>query len=58
MIRHNSWLRQSARRARRHGRAPVAAGLLSAGPLSRLATWFCHLMRQADTIRVVAVKRS
>ncbi len=57
MVCHTTWLRRSARQARQRGRGTLAARLLSAGPLSRLASWYGCLTRQSDTIRIVAVKR-
>jgi SAM-dependent methyltransferase len=54
MVRHSDWLRSSAKRACQTAGAPLWQRWLTAKPVSRLATWYCHLRHQADCIMVSA----
>jgi 2-polyprenyl-3-methyl-5-hydroxy-6-metoxy-1,4-benzoquinol methylase len=56
MVRHNAWLRASARRACRQRRAPYRLRWLRAGPLCRLASLYCLLTGQSDCVTAIAVK--
>jgi SAM-dependent methyltransferase len=56
MVRHSSWLRQSARRACQHFRGTLWHRWLQRKPPSRLAAWYGCLTGQADCIAVTAVK--
>jgi 2-polyprenyl-3-methyl-5-hydroxy-6-metoxy-1,4-benzoquinol methylase len=54
MVRHSDWLRSSAKRARQNAHGPYWQRWLTAKPVSRLATWYCHLSHQSDCIMVSA----
>jgi 2-polyprenyl-3-methyl-5-hydroxy-6-metoxy-1,4-benzoquinol methylase len=54
MVRHSDWLRSSAKRACQTARCAYWHRYLTAKPVSRLATWYCHLSRQSDCIMVSA----
>ena len=54
MVRHSDWLRSSAKRACQSSHGPYWHRLMTAKPVSRLATWYCHLSHQADCIIVSA----
>jgi 2-polyprenyl-3-methyl-5-hydroxy-6-metoxy-1,4-benzoquinol methylase len=54
MLRHSEWLRSSARLACRNPRGPYWHRWLNARPASRVATWYSWLIRQADSMLVVA----
>src|SRR5262249_3713298 len=54
MVRHSDWLRKSAQRARAGLRPWHWQRWLTSKPLSRLATWYCYLTKQADCLRSTA----
>ncbi len=56
MVRHSDWLRSSAKLAVRDRRSPYWYHWLATKPLSRLATWYSSLTRQADCMIVTAYK--
>jgi SAM-dependent methyltransferase len=57
MVRHSSWLRQSARRACQHFRGNRWHRWLQRKPPSRLAAWYASLTGQADGLMVTARKQ-
>jgi SAM-dependent methyltransferase len=56
MVRHSSWLRQSARRVCHNFRATLWHRWLQRKAPSRMATWYGCLTGQADCMVVTAVK--
>jgi hypothetical protein len=48
MVRHSSWMKQSALIARRTGRNSLATRLLTYRPLCRVLTRYCALRGRAD----------
>lgn len=56
MVRHSEWLRSSAKLAVQDRRVPYWYHWLATKPLSRLATVYCALTRQADCMIVTAYK--
>jgi 2-polyprenyl-3-methyl-5-hydroxy-6-metoxy-1,4-benzoquinol methylase len=56
MVRHNAWLRASARRACRLRPAPRRLRWLRAGPLCRPASLYCLLTGQSDCVTAIALK--
>ena len=54
MVRHSDWLRSSAKRACQAAKAALWHRWLTAKPVSRLATWYCHFRHQADCIMISA----
>lgn len=56
MVRHNSWLQASARRAISRRCGPRRLRWLAVRPLCRLASLYCLLTRQSDCITATAVK--
>jgi len=56
MVRHSSWMKQSALAARRTGRNPPATRLLTCRPLCRVVTRYCTLRGRADCMALEAAK--
>ena len=56
MVRHSSWLEQSALAGRRTGRRPPATRLLTFRPLCRAMTRYCALRGRADCMALEATK--
>jgi len=56
MVRHNSWLRASARAARRDPYNAARATWLTSRPLCRLVTWYHLLTGQSDCIMLRAAR--
>lgn len=54
MIRHSDWMRWSAKQASQRTEAPVWHRWLKAKPVSRIASWYTYLTRQADCLLVFA----
>jgi 2-polyprenyl-3-methyl-5-hydroxy-6-metoxy-1,4-benzoquinol methylase len=57
MVRHSSWLRQSARRACQHFRGSFWQRWLQRKPASRLVAWYSCVTGQADCMLVSAVRQ-
>jgi len=56
MVRHSDWLRSSAKLAVRDRRSPYWYHWLTTKPMSRVATWYSSVTRQADCMIVAAYK--
>jgi len=54
MVRHNDWLRSSAKLARQTGSKTLWQRMLTLKPVAGLASWYCYLVRQSDCLLVAA----
>jgi 2-polyprenyl-3-methyl-5-hydroxy-6-metoxy-1,4-benzoquinol methylase len=54
MVRHNDWLRSSAKLARQTGSESLWQRTLTWKPVAGLASWYCYLVRQSDCLLLAA----
>lgn len=55
-VRHNDWLRSSAKLAVRRGRPPLWQRALTRKPLAKVAAWCCYFVGQSDCVMTTASK--